>query len=418
MLKNLNKLKIVGGITIVTLIRFSRDAFFRFPTLGITQPSAEGQTKTGQVSQVPLKQEPPPPVWSDVFPSSTFTIGNYSPVTFYDAFGGLGPDALLAKLKERDLKGSDCSNWLADKTNISNPADLELGLGELANLYGVETLQLYHLEEAFVATELYVWIKKAICGILAEEGTHIMFLGDSNVRLLYRKLQVMFRSCKNRTQVTDTMKAIEPQIPPGNTAASRYYYQRAYNPNYENKDYSIPNGTKRALVIANFDGMHSMSIHPPRKFELMSDGSRFFDNFPDFIRYQLLKISQLPAETFLVSMNINSISHERMQGEYFEALQRFHTNETNYTQFCSLEWNVPIATCRNSVMANSGSKFLNKVLEDIVPIDVDVYAITGNQGHLSPLGDGRHYSALGNLMLIQIACVYLLRRVENYLTSI
>lgn len=355
--------------------------------------------------------------WSDVFPGTKITsMGSLSPFQFYEQLSSLSSAQVADRLQNGELKGRHIRSWVLQNQNITLQSDEDdIDASTLAKKYGYDTLRLCKIGQGFVGSALYHALESAACEVLTETGTHTLLLGDSTLSRLTTAIHGMLRdgdpACARARNVSMTHRE--------DTAAKRrvaYYHLRAYKADWEKVDYSVPVGTQRALVIANFDGLHALSLYPSREFaEIPANGRRLFDAWDDFIRYQLRQVRQLlpTKDTFLVTTNVNSVDVSRMEGRYKKNIDWFLADPDLYTNKCANDWKVPEESCRNSTFTTAGVDFLNQRLQAITPVDVDVNTLTRGRGYLSGLGDGRHYAALGRLKVAQFLVVYILRRIER-----
>lgn len=355
--------------------------------------------------------------WEHVF-GMKFNL-TMTPLAFYDAFEGLSSGQLTDLLKESELHATDISEWLEDHRNLTlQPNDLSKDLRSLADIYGLDRLGISELRRGFKGSSLYYEIESIICDIASEQGTHFHFLGDSTVQgLLGNGLHPFLKECRRRysrkTRLHGGMN--------GNKETS-FYFQRAFNTTFEAKDYSVPNGTKRTIVIANFDSLHALSLFPFRPFERLPDGRLFFNVFDDFVQYQLNKVSQYPVETFLITVGPNAVAESRYTGGYRIASAEYDRNPAEYSKRCSMAWNeATYEMCRDAPLNSHGSWYLSQRIASLMPsktIDVDAYYITQNQGYLSPEGDGRHFKPLAHLKMVQIIVLYMVRRIGKHLEAL
>lgn len=354
--------------------------------------------------------------WSDIFTGTNFTIGDLSPTQFRALLSPLRSEELTTALQRGELKGRDVREWLQDQRNITLKAEeYEMNLFEISGLYGYDEVAAYTLERAFAGSKLFHLIEEALCSVLSEMGTHVFLLGDSTVQGLNGVITSVARKCE--PPVTFPPRTTRKDNEVTGEDGTSFYFERAYNPRFESADYSVPPGTQRTIVIANFDALHALSIFPGRKFTRMFDGRRFFDAFTDFVRYQLWQIGRLPTDTYLVTLNVNSVDHGRMKGNYADWITHYYNSTQEYIKQCAESWGTSEVTCRDGILANAGAGHLSEVIESVVPVDVDVNAITRGKGYLTPMKDGRHYKSLGHLVLVQIAVVYILQRIDQFLTQ-
>lgn len=373
------------------------------------------------------KRNEAPITWSDIFPGTNLSIGNQSPAGLYYDLISLSSAQLSQRLQDGELKGRHIRSWLSLHRNITlKPEEDDIDASVIVKIYGSDVVRLYEMDQAFAGSDLYRSIETSLCAILAESGTHILLLGDSTVQRLtkaiHRMLQNTVCATKGSNPGTDpvqssTMISIRHKEDTKEKKLVPYYYERAYDADWEVIDYSVPEGTQRVLVIANFDGLHALSLFPSRPFATIpSTGQRFFDVFDDFVHYQLEQVRQLPVETFLVTSNVNAIDDGRLVRNYRIDMMAYHKSSAEYAERCSEAWNVSRATCLNSLLHNEGGvDYLNRKLAELTPVDVDVHALTRGRGYLSPWGDGRHYAPIGQLKVAQFVLVYVLRRIERFL---
>ena len=383
--------------------------------------SGERALSTGIVTKQPqhystaiAHERQPDLSWENVFGMNLSL--SLSPLEFYNMIHGMSSRQLTDLLKESELHATDVSEWLQNEQNVTlQPGDLSKNLRYLAEKYGPDRLGTPSLRRGFKGSSLYYEIESILCDIASEKGTHFHFLGDSTVQgILGNGLNPFLHDCRRPySRKTRLHGGIQ-----GDKKTS-FYYHRAFNATFEDEDYSVPIGTTRAIVIANFDALHALSLFPARRFETLPDGQLFFRLFDDFVQYQLDKVSQYPVETYLITVGPNAVAEERYTQGYLHSAMDYKQNPADYAKRCSLAWpQASYEMCRDAPLTSHGARYLHQRIASLMPskaIDIDAYYITQNQGYLSPEGDGRHYKPLAHLKIVQIIVLYMVRRVEKHL---
>lgn len=360
------------------------------------------------------------PSWKDIFPGTegfhSNNTNSYTPETFYSLLSHLNSTSVTRLLREeRPMVGRDVpESWLSELgLNMSDVADAPLV--DLAQSSPTVRQGTHRLPYGFVGTQLYHWIEQhAMCRMtFREDGFFILFLGDSTVRGLAEKLRdLFFPRCKEQQSDFRPVPFATHQTTA--VANKTYYHNRAFQVEYEAKDYELPNKAQHSLIVANFDGLHALSLYPKRNFSKMGNGKLLFHNFLDFVQHQLEMIHNIPIRESknVVTLNLNSIQHQLFGGKYGPATQQCMNDPEAYGRECAQGWNESASNCIDSCFANRGTKYVGDILQSIVPVDVDVNEMTRNAEHLT--ADAIHYGPLQPLKLVQVFVVYILQRIEEY----
>lgn len=346
--------------------------------------------------------------WSQIFPAanlSAIPTEWATPMDFLKDYGRFTSQQWIEALQDGELFGKDLPSRVMKRlTTRERNQTLSYLLQKHTNIKGNK------LAIGFKPSKLYQLLAIDICAVLKD--THCWFMGDSTVQRLARRSGLHHFGCRQVSTTTHETTVRTSRGP------NLYYHQRAYRDEFQDLDYGHKREQKHKLILANFDGLHSLSLMPVRNFSMMHNGQTLFHGFDDFVRYQLRKIEQVD-NAHLIVVNTNSIAHHRYEGTYAHAVHKYQANNTHYAQVCSETTGFNTGDCLHSVFTDHGARWINQRLsKHTFPSTskfIDAYYLTHGRGYLSGMGDGRHYPPLMPLKVVNALGLYILMRIETYL---